>query len=1251
MRLDDVTGETIQGKLEAEQFEQLVGMLLRAEFQARHAADVNNGVTGPGPRGSRGPWDLRVRVTKAARVGADGFRVPLTFDEVGETWYSCKTGPNWLELVRRDFGGRVEGSKKQSRKVKKSTKKAQQTKPSDMLLDHLAHGGRYVVCIDRQIGDEQILDEIDGCVQSVCRARGRASQSVRMQLSLITGERLAEFVRVHHPALTEPLRDKLGISEEPGVLSWTEWTKLLDADRGRPAFVAHDVARQRVLDALGTIRSDDVVRIEGPPGAGKTRTVYEALMAHQDRVRYCAEPDRAHDILQSAWLRSSGPVDLVIDEVRGIDVQSFVSKFKAAAKAGSRLILVGTQDTESVRPDSNTHVLGALDASALDTLVKNEFAESSPEQSAAIERLSAGYPWFAILLARAFKVDATVLDRGYRIEQLDEWDAARFAIAGPRAHYGTLREWEEEAELRAKCLLVALLMHEAQLEWDEIWKDHREQLITALAIPDDWATFERVEQACRGRQVLRYTGASRVRRYVSPGELARIILNHYLPEDDRDPTGRRILQHLARFRGALVHMAMQHEARPALRRLARLEWQELERRIAEPASVWTFVSNLDAQRFAAEAEPELAIRAIDGLSASLAPDEVLQHGYECDHLAWALAAALRVVASLEVAEMGERALVRLLLVQPGLAHRWIELVLPSTTSHVLPWSTRREFLVRRLHAAQTDEVLLGLAALASITSLRQSFLATPAETTVFWPMLLDACVHTDAGIRARAIDIVIENLGPGLGSWLRAADIRRLTTMVDGWPALARQRLAEERARDASISDTELAAALDGLDRALQPRDLFERTVAHVQPSWQADATKDVTRSNARDAALAGALVEQPAVLEQVAEWLADVPASRSSALALALGRSDVAGRVLRCWASKARASDEGSDWTQHLLSHYLRGKAENDPDAVDAWLREHSDDAPAMEIDLLARLPPTEARLARLSSLFVHEAERGKFSMIRHIRWQPWVDAGIDVERLLDLAAALVSRPALGLDLVVRLARREGTPSSRMLDVMETLVLASLPRRIVISEQPPWQHAVVLLAAAGRHEAAARSLVPPADPSVSADRAPIDAMESIFARDLAAALWPTWARALASELERPRAESLAWRLARAKFLEHADAKAVLGWVGGELPRAELVARMSSPHGPRLDEVTRGLLRRFGAQGSVARLLRDRARDSDLPRGDPMAFEREQLANTRAWQANHDEPEVRRWAADLEQELAHRIAEHEARVAYRRQYG
>jgi hypothetical protein len=269
------------------------------------------------------------------------------------------------------------------------------------------------------------------------------------------------------------------------------------------------------------------------------------------------------------------------------------------------------------------------------------------------------------------------------------------------------------------------------------------------------------------------------------------------------------------------------------------------------------------------------------------------------------------------------------------------------------------------------------------------------------------------------------------------------------------------------------------------------------------------------------------------------------------------------------------------------------------------------------------------------------------------WADA-LAVGPMLALVRSLGTRSDLvsvALALIVELLERRPLEREReeLLEQLERALCGCLEQRVAIASQGWYERGVLALAAEGHFDVIVALLVKMLD--VSENQSNLGLADSLVAvligKGFSEPLWPHLTSAM---IERPHS-LLGLQLAEEKLLAHIPPERVLAWVGEDQGRAKIAAGLCNPHEESLEEVTRQLLIRFGADGAVARAIEARACSTPgmIPgeRGD---FERQQREHAARW-AEDSHPTVRRWAERLEQSLRRGIEENEARRELRRKYG
>jgi RecA/RadA recombinase len=1292
MALADITGERIQQAFmddpNGKRFEEFLRRLLEKEMELRHHPTAR--IEGPGKTGSSdGGCDLVFRVVETPKCQAREFFYALTPDE-GAAYYSCKTGVHWKKHVMGDVGHgeflNTDPPGDPARSIHE---------PPREVLELLSAGGRYVVIVSTPVGNSRkILDKIAIALSYWLAASGHAVPAgLRDQLSFWSGNELASFVRHHRPTLPTELSAKLSMVVPDRLRTWDEWTDQLGADGREPVVFEPDEQRNDVIEAVRAPAGGRIIRVFGPPGVGKTRVVRHALESQDvSAVFYTDDALYGHDVADGSWLRDAGAVTLVVDEVTSDDADGIASRFASKTKhsnSGARLILIGITDGAPSELERRATPGGMvpfhlerLAPEASRRLVEREIVGPSTireQQIAAVLELAEGYPLFAILLARALNADEEVLARGD--DEASRWEAAIRVLVGPLGHMSQ-EDRRKKAELRAKCLLVVLMTGDLDLPWDELWRQFGAELCEAIDEPGSWHEVKREEKPCREREILRRVGTSN-RRYISPANLARMIMIHFLtPPDPTDDLGPRIARYAPRFLARLQHQAARFGTQEVRRKLLSSLWDELERRTAvgEPLDALVSQSVLEA---AAQQAPERAALAIADAIVHLDERELRVAAAVRRAAKSALEHVVHRSITRTAFEHAEHALFRMAGMEddpwPNNATGiWKSLFLVTLSQTHQPWSLRLALLRHRCRRGSAAERLLAMEGLAIAVSWPETSMGHHPEDAVdgawprptameraqhkceAWELLLESCEGSDDPATTRARELVALRLREGLRSGVGAALVGSLAGLVHGWSAQQRRALSEALAdaRRSNAESTTLAAAthdaLERLEAALQPRRFEERLVDQVG-SWQpgpwsiGDAERSERERELDEVLVAEALRDHALLLERL-EWLSTDRAVRRRPFLRALGRLDRERVFLPHLEAFALA---GPGASVSLLASYVEGWASADERAhVDAWIAEQIVDEAHDRVlaVVLPLLPPSDARLAWLVELVRRGAsEPGAHSALRR-SWVGQTSSGLMVELLTALAERREGAH-IGVSLVYELLQRPLEPllRERVIALGAGFLTQATLSRMPSSYEFDWERLARELAAAGRLREVLAGVF------ALLESAPRSGNSSLGHRVLASLLTSGHGRqiweAASSHLGGHEGHFVVWTLARVDITSHVDPGTILAWVGEDRARGAMVAEMVNLHRAELPAVARGLLIRFGADDEVAWMLSGRVMSrpwAELEL-DSMSFARKQLENALRW-AHDEDPRVRQWATDVSERLKRSIEEMETPHELDRKY-
>ncbi|MEM9457102.1 MAG: hypothetical protein AAGF11_23190 [Myxococcota bacterium] len=1286
MRITDILGEQIEQADFGEALEEFFGVLLRDEQRRRHPAAK---VHGPGkPKAGDGGRDLVLEVADPPTKRRDAYLHALTSDVPGKTWYSCKAGHSWRTGVDKDLKiPRVREAKGQNNKGVPKPVGSRDKRPVRELLEHLSAGGRYVVVTDQWAGDNQadkLINEVSEAVEFWLGDAGlEVPSGLREHLALIEASKLAAHLRYHRPRLPLEYRQRLGIRDFPGLKGWEQWTSELSIERGLPSYVP-DAKRDRIIQAIDdSVGRQRVLRVVGPPGVGKTRLVHEALSrldSPSASVLYTSDPDDGHRAIEQGWLSETRDVALVIDEVRTSDVTRAAPRFVANG-TDSLLILVGTSDSDPAQklPHlTGQFLLDRLDPRARRTLAARELGvgESSPDQRLqSVVRLAEGYPLFTVLLARALVEDGDALLTGH--DETSRWDAAKRVIAGPKRDYGgNESHWDREALIRAKCLLVAILTGGLDLGWRDLWDQHGERLQQAIDAPTDWSLVKEAETSCIKRQILRRADSGRHYRYVSPNNLARIIINHFIGPPDG--LGPRIVRHVPELRAQLFEVARRVEATPALNRLAKCELEEFERRDTdEPLDALTSFASSEAVYAAARVLPEQAARHLSDLLLrwdnerfELAKDlrstltGVLEHLARRKltvHTFARLEAALFRLARSEFEPWGNNA-----------AGIWQSLFMVALSCTHQPWAARFAMLKARLAEDEPSWRLLALGGLeAAIAPHEQGLGYSPhdladgrwpvptedeyhARKLEAWRLLLEVTRDPSTEISGPARALVSDDLRGALASGhITAGDgiLEALAAEVSRWgreqKTVLLGTIADIQRYDRDETSEEIAGLLRAIEAALAPADFGERLSNQVG-DWHPGALpideEQRPQSEMRgDDELVDEALGSPSLLQAEFDWLTSAEALRRHEFLYQLGARDERRAFLPLLEAHAVERE-----TSVLLVPYLIGWSESAGSvALQPWLDRVAEDPrfDLMVAEVLGRVDIDEHSVERLRTLLRRAPVPASSLLPMRYRLE---GSSASAEALLSLLEEFLSTET---------ALEAGLPLANHL--LHQALPKALDRRVVEQTER-------LLRAVGEcnprgamtealWSAVAKAMVAKGEISVSVDAALAmvrqrsmrgeHLLEWLLDQGHAAPVWS----AITAALEQPLGFELQWTLQRIKLTDAVPAELVLAWVGSSASRGQAVARLVELRDSTLAPLPQELLRRFGATGPVARELESRALSTPRAVEDIIEFYEQQRARAGRWAAD-PEPHVRAWAQQVIEQLEQTIADEQVEQEARRQY-
>jgi hypothetical protein len=1280
MAREDLTGETIRLAFaddpSGKQFEQFVRRLLEAERQRRFAPDTVK-IDGPDKTGKAdGGKDCVVTVRASPRTPRGDH--DLIGDELVSTRYSAKNGREWATSVHRDVGyaGHLTGRNEDEPKS-----------PPTGLLEHIAAGGRYVFVISSESSDrEPVLKQVRKALDHHMRLAGLTpSPNWGDNIEFVDANTLASIVRCHKPGMPQDLERKLGIDWPRELDRFDEWTARFA--RELPDYVP-DPQRQHFLDLIVNPGEARVIRVFGPPGVGKSRLVHRALQRLDefasktdpnalsrptDSVFMAANPEAAETVISSTWTRSAGAAILVADEVTSVDADGLARAFLARADARARLFLIGVSDEDVYEGRDRQGVhgisLGELAPDSTRTLIEGQISGDRPGLVDRVLALSEGYPLFAILLAEALDKDDDALAEGN--DDAARWDAAKRVLAGSRREYGNdVQTWRDEVTRRALCLLVVIIAGDRNLGWDELWNELGDDLRRIISDTYEWERVKNANGDCIGRGLLRTVGSSH-RRYVSPANLVRMILNHFFGEGPND-LGPRLARCDARLQDRVHAMAKRFEAsRSVQKRLSRGLLAELQRRRAAHEPLVDLIQTRALELAAANLPEETAALAsgliLDHNLTALAGQTTLRHGMRAlfealvqlpvsrDKFAQ-LEAALFAMAQVEDEPWANNA--------TGI---WRSLFLVSLSQTHQPWFNRFALLTRRCREGPANARVLAISGLARAAAAserglghapgrewpRPSYAEYLGHKRDAWRLLLELGSMTEAAVAAAARRTIADELRGCLMAIVDAAFVREIAKQVARWDVAQRLHLAETladiRRYDEDDLDTVMRETIDELQLRLRPSDFVERLVAQVgswHPGpWAIDADGRAELEATADETLGAELLDHPHERASQWPWLASAAALRRRQFMRVIGRLDRSRRVL------PELETLPSSTSDALLPWYVEGWASVAEDEVDEWLA-HELAGGGFErtaVFVLPFLAPSDRRLTWLAERVEQAAANVATLSALYPRWVHETSAPI-LLRLINACVEHDEYVLIGVELVGELLRRDldGGTFEQALDIGARLLVLGAARNLSGSHERDWKRLLTALLRYGRIEASLDAIVRLMASKENLGSTPHirRCLNLLFEQGLAEQLW----QRAQVDLEGDGAAWILWELGHAGVLSSLSADSILAWVGEQESRARDVVSLINPYDEVLPELARQLLARFGSEGPVAGALHARVYSTPRAVSSLLEFKRQQLANAQHW-ADDELPAVRRWAELLIADLRESIAEAEAHELFRRKLG
>jgi hypothetical protein len=1178
--------------------------------------------------------DMRVEIVAAPKIPFADFDAALTDDALRNTTVACKSGASWREKLLED---------------------ATKSKP----LEVVAEGGHFMGMVNLKLAPSEAEDIRTDIVKQISKKLGLPEDEIDTRVRLYDANSLARFYAYNPVVLSRDLRDAFHLPLLNGLFDYPEWLVFQGKQRGWPEFAA-DGLRKDALDDLNLILNrpggqkgqPEVVWVYGPPGTGKSRLVAEALAIDatvSHRAVISQDYDSGDRIIRATDLPRYAGAILVVDECPPGQVATLAASFHArGAGQHSTLILIGPQEGKSPPPDFDGRSLHIepLQEGAARRLVEAELGGASGVRSELVERvlfLTQGYPWFAVLLARALRDDPDALS-----ETADHWAAARVAIAGTARDYGNdSAAWNREINLRANALMLVLMTE--GVDWDGFSVDTREAI--ERAFEHSWNELRHAAIRCFERGLLRVRQNWRY-KYVTPNNLARLVASHLLAPPVS--IGTRLRTEVPGFREDLYRRLEALDVPDHL--LGSIAEEEL--RPFEPRSL-DELSSLPLQ-FLARHQPGLTAHTLRRLIESTDLETLHQRRDIRRDLVFALNHVCRRKDGFEDAEA---ALFRLALAENeswsnNATGIWTDLFLgPLSLTH-RSFQARLQLLEDRLEDPDGERRRLALRGLKKAVGpdfagpmfsdadkvdgpwMTETLTAIREGKLRAWETLLRAAEYPDISAEAKAT--VVENLRATLRWGIGAEVLSRVAESAETWndreKANLRSTLKDIRNFDSDIltANEPFSSALERLAAVVEPRD-YHAKVLDIVGNWfpgdrpvDGDGNyEDVERQLDEALATEGLRPpETPIVVEL--EWLDSETAVRSVQFMFRVGAIDAEEVLLEPLLTRAR---EGG--ALNTLSAYLAGRSKVlDQAAVDSLLNQMGQDDRLAQHLLLTiwRVGASPKR----SGWIVEGLKRGRMQPdhVGCLALGSW-GVGMPPLPMLRLVRTLSSFPTItpritALDLLLDQSRNFDK-HPKLIDELENLVVSLAPQRLSGMVAHVWERACLLLIARGRIKPAIQA----AAEAIRASEHYGESEEAWRVIDEAIKVDPilVWNQ-LAPLLDQPpeRGYRISLEMRGPQIVNAVPPDIVMRWIAGDEWRSILVAEMCDVYSVPLSALARELIIAFGAQSPAARELAARAHSTPGVVNSLAAFHKSQLENARLW-AEDSNQAVSDWAKELARDM------------------
>lgn len=1232
----------IEGKLrflDPYEFERFCFQLLDAELDRRH---INASIGGPPEpyRGDKGE-DIRIDLTEPPRVNYSRFAAPITPDHIGHICISCKGGTGYRKEAISDS----------------------KTKPA--LADTIKNGGYIVFMIGQRVAPQMKTELIFDCAKAVAKKLKIDIAQVENRIDVVDASDLALFMSHHQVMVDEILQTKLDIRLEAGLLTLPQWGSEFASRRGLPNLEL-DKRRKTFLNTVSHSLDFDststrVTWVAGPPGIGKSRLVYEALLAHSSAdSRSAIASDFEHGsraVYEGRFITTPESV-LVVDECPPEEVDAIASRFIARTElSNSLLIIIGPiGKSVSVNAPVQQIVLDPLDSDASGRLIENEIAIAPGANNDLVNRviyLAEGYPWFAVLLARALREDPDALPEG-----ATRWEATALALAGPVANYGGDKSAQTaEIYLRARTLMAVILTE--NVEWSVQDQSAKDQIAAAVGL--DWPTLSRTVVVCDERGLIRTRLQWRY-KYITPNNIAREIAIHLIGRPHSITSSVR--EFLPERIGPLVTKLDQLEFPSHLS----AELASFEMAAAKNPFDLTHSSDDTILMFLARSQPAETARWIRVAIEEKGLDELVDETSSRRPLMFALN---HIVRRKEGFEDAERAIFKLAAAESedignNATSIWSSLF--AAVFHLTHQDFDSRLTVLRKRAFGEDETLrlIALGGVGTAVSWEHSGplyghddlidgqwpMSTRGEARnskkKAWCLLFELTKDESETVAQASRSIVIENVSAAVHWGLSDFVFPRVSEYVAHWTEEERAELWEQISELIRREGQEFASnqhAVRTLADVLRPTTFRERlrdTVGRWYPGEQrpedenwAEFERDLDKRIAVEGLQANGLL-----LEEL-EWLESEDAVRSIPFMIVAGEVDTDRLLLQPLESIARTGG-----AVNTLSAYVRGiyniEGNGVVDELLASWRDIDQMAQA-RLTTMARVGSNDQRvewlLQDLKSKILPSDSIGILAMGR------WL-SGAGRPHAISLIQWLAAQEGLvpkitALEMILGRYGQDAENPDDLDEALSATIIGLASANLTGMSRHSWELAAAKAVSVGLFDAAAQAAFQMVRSAQSFGVT--DSAWKIIHKIASEHPELVW-REIADLIESTdiRAYRISLEIQDNHLIDAIPIKVIMTWVGTDQTRGMRVAQMTRAHENPLNETARQLLTRFGSRSDVADVLSSRVHSTPgAIMGGFSNFYQSQLENARGW-AKDPDPIVAEWGAQRADELA---IQHEAELA------